>query len=226
MNGGSASINPSRTIIEVSYFQVDTLGPSDYTKLLFFRPGDGVRAGDWNFVPSPLLNSFWHAYRVNGHHAQVLTLLVQSPPPGFTIEASDPTARLFIDMMGIRPMERADSHFELFVGRSEDRERFYMRHVGPEGSLVPLIYTRKLADLMIEYGVGIEYPEEISAQFRAGSDWWVSYFSQVSQDEFQKAYDRLNLLHQLLMEASKRMYNVGFRYFRKALAEAEDSGRL
>lgn len=207
------------TIKEVVYFQ-EKYDPSfDYSQLFYFHIEDYYDPGDWNFVPAPKPGTLWHAFRTRKDHLQVLTLVAHSPGPGFSLDSRDPTVQLFREMMNINPLIVHELELNLFIGRSEARDTFYMRHTGPQVAITPLANTQDLADLLFKSRLGIEYPWEWDSAFPDGMEWWVSYFAAVEQSELQEAYNRLSLLHDWLVDFSNRTHKAARRFFSRKVSE-------
>ena len=206
------------TTKEVVYFQ-EKYDPSfDYSQLFYFHIED-YDPSTWNFVPAPKPGMLWHAFRTRKDYLQALTLLAHSPGPGFSLDSRDPSAQLFREMMNIDPLMVHELELNLLIGRSEARDAFYMRHTGPQARIAPLANTEDLADVLFQSGLGIEYPWQWDSTFPDEMEWWVSYFASVEQSELQEAYNRLNLLHDWLVEFSNRTHKAARRFFSQKVSE-------
>lgn len=196
-------ISQMKTYCEITYYQEPYKASFDYRSLLNIDVS-AVEHDKWSFGPVQSADEYWDAYRVRNAHVQALKLFAHGPQEGFRLSIDDPIVELFQKLMIIDPLDSIPDSVdvELCLGISDiAANQIYMRFLGPEVPIAPLVDSSDYHEMLLPAGLGLE--ERLLFRGDPGRAWWVSYVTKITQEELQAAYTRLVKLHSWLTEYAK-----------------------
>ena len=123
--------------------------------------------------------------------------------------------------MEIEPIDSAEDHFTVPVGQYGDR--YYVRAVG-WNSLPEMFSSGAVGGILDATDTDIIQPITLDPRFDRDLAWWLLLFDELTQEAFQEANHRLDVLVQWMYQIQTHAHDWGLRYLRKLVREIGSSG--